>query len=94
MKNITKILFTGLGAIYLSSCSVIQPVAVSNNPIGSKTGTSKTIVLFGTVFTNSNYGIADACKQGKITGKTSVVDEKTTNMVFFVKKEMIVTGSN
>ena len=94
MKNSNKILFTGLAAIALSSCSMILPVSVSNNAIGTKTGVSTTMVLFGTVYTNSNYGISDACKQGKITGKTSTVDEKTTNMVFFVKKEMIVTSGD
>jgi TRL-like protein family len=92
MKKLLKPLMLLTTVMYLASCSVIVPVAVSNNTIGSKTGKSETVVVFGTLYLNKNYGIADACKKGKITGKVAIVDEKTTNFVFFQKLEMIVTG--
>jgi hypothetical protein len=96
MKNINKILFAGLVTFGLSSCSVIIPVSVSSNPIGSKTGTSKATVLFGTIYTNGKYGISDACKNGHIKGGASTVDEKITGFgpltPFFYTRELTVTG--
>ena len=76
----------------LSSCSVTMPVDVTNNAIGSKKGVSESVVLFGTLYLNGNYSIADAAKNGKIKGGISTVDEKTSKFVFFAKKELIVTG--
>ncbi|MCP4520143.1 MAG: hypothetical protein GY827_00335 [Cytophagales bacterium] len=76
----------------MSSCAMTLPVTVTENPIGSKTGVSESVVIFGSIYLNGDYGVADAAEQGKIKGGISTVDEKTTNYVVFQKKEMIVTG--
>lgn len=68
------------------------PKAVSNAPIGDKKGVSSSVVIFGTIYLNGNYGVKEAAKNGKITGAIATVDEKTTSYVFFMKKELIVTS--
>lgn len=100
MKKIKNIILIAIVAMFTTACSIIMPVAVTENPIGSKKGVSKSIVLFGPakpnmnfgIYLNSNYGLEDACKNGKITGGISTIDEKTSNMIFFTVKELIVTG--
>lgn len=91
MKRITNILSASLFVALFASCTVITPVATSNNAIGSKTGVSETIVLFG-IQLNGNYGVSDAVKNGKIKGGVSTVDQKISNFVIFQKRELIVTG--
>lgn len=86
----------------MASCTVTRPYAVTNNPIGSKRGISKTTTIFGnsagnqlaygTFVTNKNFGVIEAAKEGKID-KVATVDVKTTNYLFFFQKvEVIVTG--
>lgn len=79
-------------AAMISSCSVTMPLSVSAAPIGSKKGSSSTVVFCGIQF-NKAFGISDAAKNGKITAGVATVDLKTTNYIFWVKKEIQVTGS-
>lgn len=92
MKKINKILFAGLVATMMSSCSVTVPVAVSNAEIGSLRGTSKSTVILGVIYMNKQYGIKEAARNGGITSAIATVDEKTKNMIFFSKKTLIVTA--
>lgn len=95
MKKVQK-LICGLAVLaFLGSCTVISPYAVSEAPVGSKTGVSSTGVILGAIELNDDYGIADAVKNGKITGAVSTVDQKITYHPFafiFYNKELIVTG--
>ncbi|MCT4582153.1 MAG: TRL-like family protein [Flavobacteriales bacterium] len=85
----------------LTSCSITRPYTVTNNPIGTKKGVSKTTVIFGgsggeqlaagMIVTNKNFGVIEAAKKGKIE-KIGCVDVKTTNFWLFQKVEVIVTG--
>lgn len=79
-------------AASFASCSITMPLSVSEAPIGNKKGVSKTGVFLGIMF-NKEYGIAEAAKNGGITGAIATVDEKTTSYVVFVKKEIIVQGN-
>ncbi len=90
-RRLLTLLAVGVTAL-MTSCAVTMPVAVSEQPLGSKTGTSSSLVLFGSIYLNGDYGVADAAEQGKIKGGVSTVDEKTTDYILFMKKEMIITG--
>lgn len=79
-------------AAVLTSCSVTVPVTASAASMGAKVGTSETVVLFGTLYLNKNYGVAEAAHNGKIKGGVATVDLKTTNYLLFAKKQLIVTG--
>lgn len=92
MKKNILFALAGISAAIFSSCTTIMPVAVSDAKVGTKTGVSKTGVVLGTLFLNNGYGIAEAVKNGKITGGVATIDEKTTNYIFFFTKELIVTG--
>ena len=80
----------------LASCSVTSPLAVTDNPVGSKRGISESVVIFGDgelgVFLNPKFGIAEAAKNGGITGGISTVDVRVDNYIFFMKRTLIVTG--
>lgn len=85
----------------LSSCALTLPYAVTNNTIGTKTGVSSTISIFGRpspatpgyhgLIFNRNFGVVEAAKNGKIN-KVGSVDLKVTTYVLFNKQEFIVTG--
>jgi len=90
-KRILNIIIGTACTAVLASCAITLPVAVSNAPIGDKKGVSSTIV-FGGIYFNGNYGVKDAASKGKITGAIATIDEKTSNFVFFAKKELIVTS--
>lgn len=94
MKNLKYVLSVAVAAILLSSCTITTPYAVTDAPVGSKKGSSSTTVIFGTIQTNKNFGIAEAAKKGKITGGVATVDQKLSLVfpLFFYKKELIVTG--
>ena len=92
MKNFNKILFAGLVAITMASCTVTVPVAVSNAEIGSLRGTSESTVLFGVIYLNKEYGVKEAAKNGGISSAIATVDEETKNMIIFSKKTLIVTA--
>jgi hypothetical protein len=102
MKIFKTILPVALLAVILSSCAMTVPYAVTNNAIGSKKGVSSTGMIWskkgllmgnlsaGMVF-NSKFGVLEAVKKGGLT-TVATVDVKTTNYIFFVKREIIVTG--
>ena len=93
MKNrIINVIIAAACTALFTSCAITLPVAVSNAPIGAKTGVSETVIIFGTIYLNSNYGVKEAAQKGKITGAIATIDEKTSNFVFFAKKELIVTS--
>lgn len=93
MKNIiTKGLLAGALVYTVASCSVTVPVTASNAEIGSLRGTSETVVLFGAIYLNKNYGIKEAAKKGKITSAIATMDEETKSYIIFQKKKLIVTA--
>ena len=79
-------------AASLASCSITKPLSASSAPIGNKRGVSTATVVFGLYF-NKNFGIAEAAKNGGITGAIATVDEKTTNYFLFAKRQIIVQGN-
>lgn len=100
MKNLKYTILGLFTAALMTSCSVTMPVAATNNPIGSKKGSSKTGIIFGMatpdnlgvgLVLNKNYGVIEAAKKGKIE-RLATVDLKVTNYIFFTKAEIIVTG--
>lgn len=94
-------LAAGAALVALQSCSITRPYTATNNPIGSKVGTSETTLIFGSsagtnleaglISTNKKFGVIQAARKGKIN-KVATVDVKTTNFVIFQKVEVIVTG--
>lgn len=105
MKN--SLLTAFAVALIASSCSFTRPFAVTNNAVGTKVGKSTTATMFssgvyygrnpyakitgdGLLF-NSNYGIAEAAKNGGIS-KVATVDVKYSNYILFGKFQIIVTG--
>lgn len=91
--------------ISISSCTVTEPLLITNNKIGDKVGASKnswvfainylgvgpgTPTSYGICF-NKDYGPYEAALDGDIV-KIATVDLKTTNYVFFTKYELIITG--
>jgi len=100
MKKLKYTLFGLLVAASMASCSITVPYAATNNPIGSKKGSSTTTILFGTasntnlgsgLVLNKEYGVIEAAKKGKIEN-LATVDLKVTNYFIFVKAQIIVTG--
>lgn len=100
MKNLKYAILGVFATAMLASCSVTVPYAATNNPIGSKKGSSKTTILFGGadrtnlgygLVLNKDYGVIDAARKGKIEN-LATVDLKVTSFGFFVKAEIIVTG--
>lgn len=95
MKKTFKI-FSALALVAIvSSCSITTPVAVTEQAIGSKSGVSSSGVLFGAIELNKDYSVAEAAKNGGITGPIATVDEKISYhpLAFIIfKKELIVTG--
>lgn len=99
--KIKNILGLGFAAAMITSCAITTPMMVTNNSIGTKTGTSSTVCLGGApgygksqyhgIMFNKNFGIVEAAKKGKIS-KIGAVDVKITNYFIFQKKEMIVAG--
>jgi hypothetical protein len=90
-KTLTFVSVIAAAAI-LTSCSVTMPLSVSAATIGNKVGTSKCTMFLGFQF-NRNFGIAEAAHNGGIKGGVATADLKVTRYPFFIKKEIIVTGS-
>ena len=105
MKILKKISIFGAAALILSACSVTRPLAVTDNSIGTKTGSSKTTCLFSFntgntgagliiasgICLNKNYGMIEAAKDAQIT-TVGAVDIKETNYYLFKTYELIVAG--
>jgi len=105
MKMLKKISIFGAAALILSACSITRPIAVNDNTIGTKTGSSKTTCLFsfpqpvtgtGTIIAsgiclNKKYGVVEAVQNGEIK-TVGAVDMKETNYYLFKTYELIVAG--
>ena len=75
----------------LASCSVMAPVAVTDNPVGTRKGVAMAKTYFG--FGNVDVGIEKAAKNGKITRIATVDYKVMTTFLFYSKYETIVTGT-
>ncbi len=93
MKKITTFVSVIAVAAVLTSCSITMPMAISEAPIGNKVGTSKTVVLFGGLELNRNFGIAQAAHNVGIKGGVGVADIKYSQFILFSTKEIIVHGN-
>ncbi len=83
-----------VAATALTSCTITTPLTVSEAPLtGNKTGTSSTVVLFGTWNLNSEYGLEEAARNGGIKGGISYADIQYKRNVIFMKKTIIVHGN-
>jgi hypothetical protein len=100
--KIVKYAFTLLIVIILASCSMTRPYAVTNNPIGTKVGTSENTCIFrltaygnvsasGLCFKNNDYGIYQAAKKAGIN-KVGAVDLKITRKILYTQYTLIVYG--
>lgn len=92
MKKSISILSIVAGLAMMTSCSITTPLSVSAAPIGNKVGKSETTVFLG-IQLNKNFGIAEAAKNGKITGGVGIADLKSTKYFLFSKREIIVYGN-
>ena len=105
MKVFKKLTLLGASALVLASCSITQPLAVTNNSLGDKTGSSKNTCLFSApaatsgsgyiissgICLNPKYGIVEAVEKAGIQ-KVGAVDIKITNFGIFRTYELIVAG--
>ncbi|MBN2662901.1 MAG: TRL-like family protein [Bacteroidales bacterium] len=81
-----------VGAMLLTSCSIVVPVAATSNPVGTKVGTSKATVYLGFLALDQDASIQTAAKNGGIK-KISTVDMKQGNVLGLIwTYETIVTG--
>lgn len=99
MKNLFKISLAALTALLITSCVTTYPYTASNNPIGSKKGTSESIILgqagYGNLgvglVLNGDYGVMEAIKKAGIE-RVGVVDLEVKDYIFFQKATIIVYG--
>ncbi len=91
-KNVFLSLIIGI-ALFLSSCSITSPYAVSSAPLGDKKGVSKTFCL-GNIQFNGKHSVAEAVENGNLTGGVATVDIKTNIYLGFLiwTREIIVHG--
>ena len=106
--KLKNIIIASAAAVMMTSCAVTTPFTVTNNEVGSKTGTSTSICLFtggarGGVRPIVGNAMFNGIMLNKEFGivdaakngkitKIGAIDLKVTNYVFFVKKEFIVSG--
>lgn len=91
MKKVALVLSAVILSVSLIGCSTYHPVSATSNSLGSKTGESSRLYIFGFIPTGGENTISAAAKDGGIT-KISTVDFKWTWYVLAVKHETIVTG--
>ncbi len=105
MKIFKRLTLLGALALVSASCSITQPLTVTNNSLGDKTGSSKNTCIFAApaatsgagfiissgICLNSKYGIVEAVEKAGIT-KVGAVDIKVTSFGLFRKYELIVAG--
>lgn len=93
MKKVNKIVAAVVLAFGMASCSpvIINPVMVTDNPVGSKVGeASYRLNFFGMPSKkDANRGIAEACKNGGITKVGTVAFKYDVQAKSYVT---IVTG--
>ena len=89
-----KIIMSSLCIAFMSSCTVMYDFTVTNNPVGSKTGTSEQKFLFGSIPMGGEMqdaGYAAACKNGGIT-KVGLAEHTMWTNGLVVKKITTVYG--
>jgi len=101
MKNVKTLLFAG-ALLFLASCTVTRPYAVTNNEMGDAVGVSSTTLIFGAssgvqleqalFSTNKNFGVIEAAKKGNVD-KVASVDVQTSTFWIITKVKVIVTGT-
>lgn len=103
MKKIYSISLFVLVAAMITSCSMTTPYAVTNNPIGSKTGEVTNKCMFipeglannvtaaGLCFNNKGYSVYEAAKKAGIS-KIGAVDLKVSRKIFYREYTLIVSG--
>ena len=94
MKKVLSAVFVLSMFIAVSACSLTAPLAVTSNPVGTKTGESTALLLWGVVpLLNQDFGIYKAAKKGGIS-KISTVDVKQKAILggLIVKYTTIVSG--
>ena len=92
-KTILALVLALTVSLGFSSCTTIMPVHVSEAPIGNKVGSSKSTVLFGTLYLNNSIGVHEAAKNGGIKEGVATVDRKVQDFIIFQQVEIIVTGN-
>jgi hypothetical protein len=77
----------------LTSCStsLMVPVAVTDNPVGTRRGVAMSKTFFG--IGDVDVGVEKAAKNGKITRIATVDYKVTVQFGFIAKYETIVTGT-
>lgn len=106
--KLKNIIIASAAVFMMTSCALTTPFTLTNNEIGSKTGTSTSICLFtGGAKGGMQPIVGNAMFNGIMLNKEfgiveaakngkitkiGAVDYKVTNYVFFVKKEFIVSG--
>lgn len=91
MKKIIKLSFLFSIVALLESCAVSLPIAISDNPVGTKVGKSSYTSFFGFPPLNGDASIQTAAKEAGIT-KVATVDRRVTSGIFTVTVTKIVTG--
>lgn len=76
-----------IGGLFLGSCTLSHTAVVTNNPVGTKTGTSKS----ASIDANQGVSYSDAMKDGRIS-KVSIGEYKLKNVVIFLTEELKVAG--
>ena len=96
-----KLTYIGIVAALLSSCTIAYDFVATNNPIGTKVGTSQQKYLFGTIPLKSSEnngadiqdaGYQTACKNGGIT-KVGLAETKVVTNGFVIKTTTTVYGN-
>ena len=91
MKKIRNICILSLAVAALTSCSSTVPMAVSNQAIGSRDGSSTTSYIFG-IQTNKKFSLKEACDNGGIYKGISTVDLQRKSYFIYSTKTILVTG--
>ena len=79
-------------AVVLTSCSITRPLTATSNPVGPKTGRSKSATVLGLIVVKSDGSVTTAAKNGHIS-KISTIDVRSSNYLFLYQTyETIVTG--
>lgn len=87
MKKIRPLALGLMLSAFLGSCTLSHTVIVTNNPVGSKTGSMKS----GTADADAGVTYSQTMKNGRIS-KAGVAEYKLKNYVFIMKEYMVVTG--
>lgn len=92
MKTVQRLASILCIATLFASCAMTGPVAISSNPIGTKTGQATGTCFLGGLCFGADASITTAAKNGGIT-KIATVDQKRTNILGLVQTyTTIVTG--